>query len=88
VYSSAVTSDLGFVQIAAPSARRRFSAPSFLDEVDRHGDRAGIGRARCARGFAAEEFLRGVVEVKGDAGSALRRVFKREGRDGERAFAV
>ena len=75
-------------QIAAPSAMRRFSAPSFSIEIDRHRDRAGMVADDALEGAGLEEFLRGVVQMKGDAGAALRRVFKRERRDGEGALAV
>ena len=60
----------------------------FLDQVDRHRDRAGMVADDTLEGAGLEEFLRGVVQVEGDAGSALRRVFERERRDGEGALAV
>ena len=60
----------------------------FLDEVDRHRDRAGMVADDALERPGLEEFLRGVDEVKRHAGPALRRVFERERRDGERAFAV
>ncbi len=60
----------------------------FLDEVDRNRDRAGMVAHDTLEGAGLQEFLRGVVQMKGDAGSALRRVFEGQGRDGERALAV
>ena len=59
-----------------------------LDEVDRNRDRAGMVADDALEGAGLEEFLRGVVQVEGDAGSALRRVFERERRNGEGALAV
>ena len=60
----------------------------FLDEVDRHRDRAGMIAHDALERPRLEEFLRGVVEVQGDAGAALRRVFEGERRNGEGALAV
>ena len=54
----------------------------FLDEVDRHGDRAGMVAHDALERPRLEKFLRGVVEVQGDARAALRRVF--EGKRGDR----
>ena len=59
-----------------------------LDEVDRHRDRAGMVADDALERPRLEEFLRGVVQVKGDAGPSLRRVFKRQRGDGERALAI
>ena len=60
----------------------------FLDEIDRHRDRAGMVADDALERARLEEFLRGVVQVEGDARAALRRVFKWERRDGEGALAV
>ena len=60
----------------------------FLDEIDRHGDRAGMVAHDALERARLEEFLRGIVQMQGDAGSALRRVFERQRRDGEGALAV
>ena len=60
----------------------------FLDEIDWHRDRAGMVADDALERARLEEFLRGVIQMKGDGRPALRRVFEGERRDGERAFAV
>ena len=59
-----------------------------LNKVDWNRDRAGMVADDALERARLEEFLRSVIKMKGDAGSALRRVFERERRNGEGAFAV
>ncbi len=54
-----------------------------LDEVDRHRDRAGMVAHDTLERAGLEEFLRGVVQMQGDACAAFRRVFEWQRRDGE-----
>src|SRR5208282_6857619 len=59
-----------------------------LDEVDRHRDGAGMVAHDALEPAGLCEFLRFVIEMKGDARAALRRGFERERSDGEGALAV
>ena len=57
--------------------------PEFLDQVDRHGDRARVLAHDALELPRLGELMRFVVEVKGDPRAALRRGFERERRNGE-----
>ena len=75
-----------------PDRRAVGDAPVFgaelLDEIDRHRDRARMVAHDALERARLEEFLRSVIEMKRDAGSALRRVFERERRNAEGALAI
>ena len=57
--------------------------PEFLDQVDRHGDRARVLAHDALELPRLGELMRFVVEVKDDARTAFRRGFERERRNGE-----
>ena len=57
--------------------------PEFLDQVDRHGDRARVLAHDALEPARLGELMRFVVEVKDDARTAFRRGFERERRNGE-----